>query len=112
MPPVLDKDPDLRRRFYGQDPRVLVRQRNDTGVSRAVGRVHVRGAEVDQDRPRLTIDVTLATAITTVEAGEEEIVIKIVVPIGDWIDRIEVQPHRVFCKCDLIIFIIGLMFFV
>jgi len=95
---ALGRDRNHHRRYYGRDPRVLVRQRNAIEVSRAVDRARDRGAGVDRDRPRLITDVTVATAITLVEAGGGETVTRIVAPTEGWTGRIEVQLLPVFCK--------------
>lgn len=95
---MLGRDLNLHRRFYGRDPKALVRQRNATGANRAADHARDREAEVDRDRPRLIIDVIVATAITLIEAEGGGTVIKIVVQIGDWIGRIEAQLLLVFCK--------------
>lgn len=101
----LDKNLNLLRRFYGRDPRVLVRQRNATGVSRAVDHARDHGAEVDRDRLRPIIDAIVVTAITSVEAEGGGTVIKIVVPTEEWIDKIEVQLLLVFCEYNNINFL-------
>lgn len=103
LPPGLDRNPNPLRRFYGRDPRALVRQRNATGVNRAVDRVRDHGAEVDRDRLRLIIGATVVTAITLIEAEGGETVIKIVAPIEEWIDRIEVQLLPVFCEYNMLV---------
>lgn len=105
MPLGLDRNRNLLRRFYGRDPRALVRQKNATGVSRAVDRARDHGAEVDRDRLPLIIDATVVTAITLVEAEGEGTVIKIVAPIEEWIDKIEVQLLQVFCEYNIINFL-------
>lgn len=97
---VLGKDPNLHRRSYDRDPRALVRQRNDIGASRAVGRARDHEVEVDRDRPQLITDVTVVTAITLVEVAEEETVIKIVVRIEGSTGRTEARLLPVFCKCQ------------
>lgn len=97
-PAVLGRDLSLHRRFYGRDPKALVRQRNATGANRAADHARDLEAEVDRDRPRLIIDAIVATAITLIEVEGEGTVIKIAVPIGDWIGRIGVQHLLVFCK--------------
>lgn len=104
LPLALDRDLNRRHRYYDQDPKVLVRQRNAIEVSRAVDRVRDRGAEVDRDRLRLITDATVATAIILIEAEEGETVTKIVVPTEEWIDRIEVQLLLVFCKYECLNF--------
>lgn len=104
LSPGLDRNLNPLRQFYGRDPRVLVRQRNATGVSRAADRVRDHAAEVDRDRLRLIIDAIVVTAITSVEAEEGGTVIKIVAPIEEWIDKIEVQLLLVFCEYKIISF--------
>lgn len=98
LPPELDRNPNLLRQFYDRDPKALVRQRNAIGVSRAVDRARDHEAEVDRDRLRLIIDATVVTAITLVEAEGGGTVIKIVALTEEWIDKIEVQLHPVFCE--------------
>jgi len=110
LPLGLDRNLNPLRRFYGRDPRVLVRQRNATGVSRAVDRARDHGAEVDRDRLRPIIDAIVVTAITSVEAEGGGTVIKIVVPIEEWIDKIEVQLLLVFCEYNIILISFQLSF--
>lgn len=95
---VLGRNQNLHHRFYDRDLKVLVRQRNATGVNHAADHDRGHEAEVDRDRPQLITDATVATAITLIEVEGEEIVIKIAVPIGEWIDRTEAQLLLVFCK--------------
>lgn len=97
----LDRNLNLLRRFCGRDPRALVRQRNATGVSRAVDRARDHGAEVDRDRLRLITDAIVVTAITLVEAEGGGIVIKIVAPIEEWTDKIEARLLPVFCEYNM-----------
>lgn len=103
LPPGLEKNLNPLHRFYGRDPRALVRQRNATRVSRVVDRAHDHGAEVDRDHLRLIIDAIVVTAITLVEAEGGGIVIKIVAPIEEWIDKIEAQLLLVFCEYNVLI---------